>query len=228
MLRYAFSSCLLTAFIGAALVGLTGCGGIATVPFSAPPDSGVDAVSSMDAAPLLDGSSEIACSTDSDCPDGQECAWTTRSDSCSAEGTCVEPLPLYGQCPAEPLLVACGCDGVSFTWSPCGLRGGWAPKPSLHAGPCVDAGDAGGCTNNGCRICATNDDCGSGYACMFEIGQGCSATGTCVETSTLPACNCASLPACGCDGETTFISCCSDGYASTPISHDGACGDAGP
>jgi hypothetical protein len=202
-----------------------GCGGVTTEISSPPPDGGADAVFTHDAAhPAPDGSSTIHCSNDSECPERAECAWPAASDSCSGLGTCVYPLEL--PCPdGTPVYAtACGCDGQSFSWQEgCGaLPVGWAPKPSLHPGLC------GECTNNGCRACSTREDCGSSDTCMFEIKNACSAHGVCVDTSSLPQCNCAGVPACGCNGTTTYISCCSEGYASTPIAHTGVCGDAAP
>jgi hypothetical protein len=211
------------------LAWTAGCGGVTTEISSPPPDGGTDAFFAHDAAHAgLDGSSTVGCSTDSECQEGYACAWPTSSDSCLARGTCVHPLDLPCPDPPPTFVTACGCGGQSFSWHEgCGaLPPGWAPKPSLHQGFCNDAGP--GCTNNGCRVCSTNEDCGAGDACMFEISEGCSARGLCVETSTLPMCNCAGLPACGCNGATTYISCCSEGYASTPIAYTGACGDAAP
>jgi hypothetical protein len=75
--------------------------------------------------------------------------------------------------------------------------------------------------------CTTDRDCEPDAICGFEIADKCTAKGACFVTE-LVTCNSLS-PGCACDGTSVNLVCngLPTGYARAPVSHAGACTDAG-
>ena len=202
--------------------------GYATRPFlhSGPcVDSGTVPDAGGDAAPT-------SCLTDTDCGSGKVCGYS-ESASCGAKGQCFTAMVGVYSCPAD--FGGCACDGTNVpTGCAAGLPSGYARKPLVHTGMCVDASpptDAGHGDASG--PCVTDSDCGPSSYCGYLESQACSAKGQCFPyAGGVQGCAGAAVTACSCDGTDVIWLTCDvnlpTGYTATPIAHEGSCVDASP
>jgi hypothetical protein len=117
--------------VPAALAGVAACGGSASTPaagsheWTSPPATG-----SPQPTPAPTGP---ACTTTSDCASGTTCLFPVGS--CAAQGECLDPDSLGGEC--DHIVSYCGCDGQSVA----GLCGpDYAYGPTLgQSDPCGPA-----------------------------------------------------------------------------------------
>jgi hypothetical protein len=113
-------------------------------------------------APVPDsGTIGPACVTDTDCGTGGLCGYPT-ANACSATGTCF-PAPgvvcdLYSP--------GCACDGTTIGIACTGLPTGYASKPLLHSGVCMNGGASDGGTDGG-ACCPANWDL---FSCKYPDG----------------------------------------------------------
>jgi hypothetical protein len=106
-----------------------------------------------------------------------------------------------------PLL---GCSSSGDTTSP-------PPQPVVFdsgggAAPKLEAG----------APCATSNDCGGGFACLYAAGSSCDAFRVCAPAPASPCAQPSTV--CSCLGLT--ITACA-GFADEPVDHDGPCVDSG-
>ncbi len=104
------------------------CGGILDFGTDAGVDAGVDAATT--------------CATDSSCPSGTKCGYSTTA-GCAAKKTCL-PATGIGACKGK---FFCACDGTSVS-----VCGGVSPKPVASPGLC-DAGPIGCSSPLACEVC---------------------------------------------------------------------------
>jgi hypothetical protein len=135
------------------------------------------------------GSAGSPCNSDADCATGSLCGFAT-ADACAATGFCFVAPPL-GCNAASP---GCACDGSVVNIVCNGLPNGYAPKPLLHTGLCVDSGSTGGGGDAG-PCCPVGWDL---YSCSYPDGGAGSACHN-------PQLGCASSTICGegCDRVVT-------------------------
>lgn len=79
--------------------------------------------------------SAAPCAATTDCPSNQVCGFP-QTGGCSAHGTC---FPVQ-QVTCGAFSAGCGCDGSEINLVCNGLPTGYALKPLLHSGMCVDGG----------------------------------------------------------------------------------------
>ncbi len=203
-----------------------------------PPPSGpwLDAASptppvGKDAGTFDSGSTGVPCTTDTDCKQGEECAWTVGPNWCTAfnpDGVCVKLVDLG--CGVETSASGCTCAGTTVMWSSgcSGLPTGYAPEPLAHGGACgtptpvVDAGGPPEPDASASEGCLSSADCAPGQECGYLVGD-CDGPAQCLPTLDFGLmCNSVEI-ACSCNGTTTGLGC--DAKASsTPVSYLGECG----
>ncbi len=170
-------------------------------------------------APASDGGggSGSTCSTDSDCPSGEGCAYE-ESEACSAKGKCVTEAQVV----CEAYSAGCACDGTTINVGCTPYPAGYSSKPLAHTGACSDSGVVTPPTT-----CTSDSDCPTGDGCAYLESEACSAKGTCVSEAQA-MCE-AFSPGCACDGTTINVACTPypAGYVSKPLAHTGECGDGG-
>ncbi len=170
--------------------------------------------------PSVDGGS---CSSDNDCESGYQCAFK-EAEACSAKGRCFDTRGI-AVCAAYSAGCSCNGETVNVACEP--FPDGWTHNPIAHAGECTDhAIDGGGAP------CTTSADCGgSQFECAFVQSAGCSAVGSCVDTTGIATCAAYSA-GCACDGTEINVACTyPPGTATKPLAHAGTCDtalDGGP
>jgi hypothetical protein len=185
------------------------CGGQVTA-VSASPDGSAHEAGHPDAqTPQSDAGG--SCTRDSDCPDGNRCAFSA-AEACGWDGQrcktgkCMVPVGPR-KCSEVSTVTACGCDGAPVSWTgECGavFPEGFAPVPFAHLGACAPA-------------CTSPSDCAAGEACGYAAGAGCAAKGQCFSPGACDCNNlcCSSTTAPACDGSVAEVDC--QGFATKPV-----------
>jgi hypothetical protein len=166
------------------------------------------------------------CTTDADCTQhgsyGSGCAF--QLGQCSGAGTCMDKAAVF--CAKSGS--GCGCDGLTPVSLCSPYPGGtYYDKPIASMTRCGSPAPPPPMPAPSCAISA---DCPSGWTCGFPGADGCSATGTCFDTSGVGVCQ-AYSPGCACDGTDINTICLPlpMGFYEKPLLHKGSCNavDAG-
>ena len=139
------------------------------------------------------GRLDEACTSNSDCAEGELCA----TGFCGGFGIC-EPRP--ETCDEEALSLVCGCDGVTYPNSDCAAFAGVRLQEP-----------------NAC-VCRDNSECVEGQYCALD--DSCENPGQCLDRPE--TCEPVSEPVCGCDGED-YGSPCEAAQAGSRVAAFGAC-----
>ena len=120
-------------------------------------------------------SRDLGCSTDADCPAGQQCIdeICVPQTVCESDSDCSAPTPRCDT--ASGLCVECLADGDCDAGEKC-VDGSCQDRPQCSSDDECDAGEI--CVEGTCETgCRSNRDCPSGWECLTDVG----ANGTCAQ-----------------------------------------------